>query len=226
MLALPLRLSSRLTVAAERPSIAPIRRSDHLLIAEGEASTWNSSWPLITEIRNGRCGILLQPETLDGEMLLRTPFPRIQRSEFPPGRGMFAARNQVARVQLPYVDALRATVKAVLATNDPAFGNTGPRLAELLDSLERATHWLAAQKGSDAALAGATPYLRMFGSAAGGCMLADQALAALHESGDAPARIALARFFAENIAVPAIGLERTVTEGADSVNDAQAALEA
>jgi S-DNA-T family DNA segregation ATPase FtsK/SpoIIIE len=91
-----------------------IRRSDHLLIAEGEASTWNSSWPLITEIRNGRCGILLQPETLDGEMLLRTPFPRIQRSEFPPGRGMFAARNQVARVQLPYVDAL-----------EPAFGADG-----------------------------------------------------------------------------------------------------
>jgi acyl-CoA dehydrogenase len=125
-----------------------------------------------------------------------------------------------------YIDALRATVKAVLATNDPAFGNTGPRLAELIDCLERSTHWLAAQKGSDAALAGATPYLRMFGSAAGGCMLADQALAALRESGDTPARIALARFFAENIAVQAIGLERSVTEGAAGINDAQAALSA
>ena len=91
-----------------------IRRSDHLLVAEGEASTWNSSWPLISEIKNGRCGILLQPETLDGEILLKTPFPRIQRSEFPPGRGMFAARNRVARVQLPFVDPA-----------EPAFGSDG-----------------------------------------------------------------------------------------------------
>ena len=64
----------------------------------------------------------------------------------------------------------------------------------------------------------------MFGNAAGGCMLADQALAALRESGDGAARIALIRFFAENIAVPAAGLERSVTEGADSINNAQAAL--
>ena len=61
-----------------------------------------------------------------------------------------------------------------------------------------------AQKSSDAALAGATPYLRMFGHAAGGCMLAEQALAAARETGDGAARTALTRFFAENIAV-AIG---------------------
>ena len=41
---------------------------------------------------------------------------------------------------------------------------------------------------------------------------------------DAAARIALARFFAENIAVAASGLERIVFEGADSVNHAEAAL--
>ena len=123
-----------------------------------------------------------------------------------------------------YLDELRRTVQAVLETNDPAFGNTGPRLAELTDSVERATQWLLAQKGSAAALAGATPYLRMFGSLAGGCMLADQALAGLRESGNGAARIALTRFFAENIAVPAVGLERSVTEGADSINNAQAAL--
>ena len=38
-------------------------------------------------------------------------------------------------------------------------------------------------------------------------------------NGDPAARIAIARFFAENIAVQAPGLERTVTE-ADSVNAA------
>ena len=40
----------------------------------------------------------------------------------------------------------------------------------------------------------------------------------LNGSADAPRRVALARFFAENIAVQAGGLEATVTEGADSVN--------
>jgi len=123
-----------------------------------------------------------------------------------------------------YLDELRATVSAVKASNAPAFGETAARLGEAVDSLERATHWLLAQKSSDAALAGATPYLRLFGHAAGGCMLAEQALAALRESGDAPSRIALARFFAENIAVQASGLERSVTEGAESITGAQAAL--
>jgi len=123
-----------------------------------------------------------------------------------------------------YLDELRATVSAVKASNAPAFGETAARLGEAVDSLELATHWLLAQKSSDAALAGATPYLRLFGHAAGGCMLAEQALAALRESGDAPSRIALARFFAENIAVQASGLERSVTEGAESITGAQAAL--
>jgi hypothetical protein len=98
------------------------------------------------------------------------------------------------------------------------------RLGEAIDSLERATTWLLAERGSQAALAGATPYLRLFGNAAGGCMLAEQALAALRESDEPAARVALARFFAENLAVQASGLERNVTEGADSVMLAEAAL--
>ena len=55
-------------------------------------------------------------------------------------------------------------------------------------------------------------------------MLASQALAALRQSGDGAARTALARFFAENIAVQASGLERAVTEGSGSITGAQAAL--
>jgi acyl-CoA dehydrogenase len=126
-----------------------------------------------------------------------------------------------------YLDELRTIVKAVQATNDPAFGATGARLAEAVDSLDRATTWLLSkiEKEPQAALAGATPYLRLFGNAAGGCMLADEALAALRIAGAEPAsRVAIARFFAENIAVQASGLERIVIEGADSVNAADAAL--
>ena len=123
-----------------------------------------------------------------------------------------------------YLNELRRTVAAVAASNNPAFGQTSTRLGEAIDSLERATQWLLAQKSSDAALAGATPYLRLFGNAAGGCMLAEQALAAARETGDGAARTALIRFFAENIAVQGSGLERAVTEGGDSITNAQAAL--
>jgi acyl-CoA dehydrogenase len=128
-----------------------------------------------------------------------------------------------------YLDDLRAIVASVKAINDPALGATGARLGEAVDSLERTTRWLVDQlaKEPEAALAGATPYLRLFALAAGGCALATDALA-VRSAGDGAAdhgaRIALARFFAENLTVSAVGLERTVTEGAGSVNDAQAAL--
>jgi len=122
-----------------------------------------------------------------------------------------------------YIDELRRTVKSVQSSNAPAFGETAARLGEAADSLERATRWLLAQKSSDAAFAGATPYLRLFGNAAGGCMLAEEALASLRV-GDGTGRTVLARFFAENLAVQATGLERSVTEGADSITSARAAL--
>jgi len=128
------------------------------------------------------------------------------------------------RTVAAYIDELRGTVADVQASNAPGFGATAARLKEAVESLARATHWLLAQKGSEAALAGATPYLRLFGNAAGGCLLAEQALAALRASSDGAGRTALARFFAENIAVAASGLERAVTEGADSITHAQAAL--
>ena len=127
-------------------------------------------------------------------------------------------------VMKSYLDELRKTVAAVKQANDPAFGATGARLSDAVDSLDRATAWLLGKldKSPDAALAGATPYLRLFASAAGGCALAEDALAAsrLNGGADGGGRVALARFFAENIAVQAGGLETTVTEGADSVSAA------
>ena len=125
-----------------------------------------------------------------------------------------------------YLGELRGVVEAVNATNDPALGWSGVRLEEAVASLTRATRWMLANtdKSLDEALAGATPYLRLFSIAAGGCLLAQQALAALRINADAGPRIALARFFAENFAVQAAGLERTVVEGALSVTGADAAL--
>ena len=125
-----------------------------------------------------------------------------------------------------HIDELRGIVQALDASNDPAFGFTAVRLADAVESLARATGWLAAHLDNepDAALAGATPYLRLFGLATGGCLLAKEALAAMRLGGDAAARLAVTRFFAENFAVQAGALERTVVEGAAGVLDADAAL--
>src|SRR3954470_12670863 len=122
------------------------------------------------------------------------------------------------------LDELTAIVKRVEASNDPAFGTTGAKLRDALGSLERTSRWLLERIASapNDALAGATPYLRLFGSALGGCKLASEALAA--RDGDDMRHVTLARFFAENISVHAASLERTVMDGAEAVNGADAVL--
>jgi hypothetical protein len=75
------------------------------------------------------------------------------------------------------------------------------------------------EKTPNDALSGATPYLRLWASALGGCRLADQALARRGES-DGSQRVTLARFFAESIAVQAPSLESTVMDSAEAINGA------
>src|SRR5205085_11940660 len=84
------------------------------------------------------------------------------------------------------LDELSAIVSRVEASNDPAFGTTGAKLRDALSSLDRASRWLSERVTSapNDALAGATPYLKLFGSALGGCWLAGEALAA-RTSGEA-----------------------------------------
>jgi alkylation response protein AidB-like acyl-CoA dehydrogenase len=127
------------------------------------------------------------------------------------------------------LDELSDIVKRVEASNDPAFGTTGTKLRDALASLERTSRWLLERivSAPNDALAGATPYLRLFGSTLGGCKLAEEALAArtLGEGlGDPQRYVTLARFFAENISVQASSLERTVIDSAEAVNGADAVL--
>jgi alkylation response protein AidB-like acyl-CoA dehydrogenase len=128
-----------------------------------------------------------------------------------------------------YIGEIRRTIAALDAANTGAFGWAGVRLEEAVDSLERTTQWLLGNQHNDldTALAGATPYLRLFALTAGGALLAEEALAAQRiasNGADAAARVAIARFFAENMTVHARSLERTVIEGAESVTNADAAL--
>ena len=85
------------------------------------------------------------------------------------------------------------------------------RRSDALDQATRAMQrWLASD--SESALAGASPYLRLFGLTLGGACLAKAGLAAaeLAASGDPSelARVALARFYAEKLLPVAPGLNR------------------
>ncbi|HEX2134283.1 MAG TPA: acyl-CoA dehydrogenase [Microvirga sp.] len=131
------------------------------------------------------------------------------------------------------IAAMRATVTRLVKEATPAFGNTAARLRGAVESLDRATSFMLRAASANTphdALAGATPYLRLFALAQGGACLADAALAAsaLAGSGDSdpahPGRIALCRFFAENIAVGAEGLEAAVMAGGGTIEDAPLAL--
>ena len=121
-----------------------------------------------------------------------------------------------------YIGELWKTAEEVRASNRPEFGRMGERLAEAVTALAEATRWLGTTlaKDPDAAQAGAQPYLRLFGLAAGGIYLARGALAVVRDPGTANGQgatyIALARFFAENLTTVAPGLKESIIAGADS----------
>jgi acyl-CoA dehydrogenase len=129
---------------------------------------------------------------------------------------------------------MRSAARALREGNAESFGEMESCLEGALDATERATAFMleaSATRPQDA-LAGATPYLRLFALARGGTALGRGALAAhrlLSAGNSDPAlleRVATARFFAENIATGAGGLEREVTRGAGSVHAAAAVLSA
>ncbi len=127
--------------------------------------------------------------------------------------------------------ALVAAYLAEMRALDDKLGAAGAPLQAVaanlraaIDSLEAATDWLLQQMTQDqnAAAAGATPYLRMFGLTLGGYLLAKGAVAAdelLAASADDTAfldrRIATARFYGEQILPQVPGLGAAATAGAD-----------
>jgi alkylation response protein AidB-like acyl-CoA dehydrogenase len=114
-----------------------------------------------------------------------------------------------------YLAELAGIIGNVRVSNRPEFGNMGQRLTEALSGLQSATLWMALmlQSAPEAALASATPYLRLMSLTAGGAYLAKGALT---EEGASP-RVAIARFFAENLLTEVAGLAEAVQSGADSV---------
>ncbi|PTM98449.1 acyl-CoA dehydrogenase [Mycoplana dimorpha] len=121
---------------------------------------------------------------------------------------------------------LKGIAGAVRAAEDSGFGETAARLGSSLADLEAATDWLgrAMAEGRHAdALAGATPYQRLFGLALTGAYLAKAALA---DAGDGrkAERTALCRFAAENLMAETAALKDRVINGAASLAAARAVL--
>lgn len=125
-----------------------------------------------------------------------------------------------------FIGELKEIADRISASNDTAFGETGDRLRAAIAALETATGWLldtqAAGKTADA-LAGATPYQRLFGLVLTGCYLAKGALVAV-DNGGPEKRVALCRFMAENLLAETSALKDRVVSGAASLQAARSIL--
>ncbi|MCV3243803.1 acyl-CoA dehydrogenase [Mesorhizobium sp. ZC-5] len=116
---------------------------------------------------------------------------------------------------IDYIRELDEIANAVAASNRMGFGQTALYLEQALDCLTRSTRYLQQRLADgkiDDALAGATPYLRLFALTAGAAYLARGALA---EGGEE--RTPLCRFFAENLLGETRALADRVTGGAESL---------
>jgi alkylation response protein AidB-like acyl-CoA dehydrogenase len=119
------------------------------------------------------------------------------------------------------LDRIAAVDPALAAAGEPVAGLRAA-LAANLAALREATEWLLGPARTDPqnALAGATPYLRMFGWVLGGWFHARAALAALGQldaghdpDGALASRLVAARFYGEQLLPQAAGLLPSVMAG-------------
>jgi hypothetical protein len=137
-------------------------------------------------------------------------------------RKLRLAGGAPVRLVIDEIAGIAAQVAAVEATR---FGKTGQLLAAAAGHASAATGFLIgalAGGRTNEALAGATPYLRLFALAYGGGLLAKAALDA--PPAEAEAAIAIARFFAETFLGETAALDATVRDGAEGLRAAARAL--
>ena len=125
-----------------------------------------------------------------------------------------------------FLGELRGIADAVARSNLDGFGETAPRLESAIADLEKASEWLLSRQAEGAvaeALAGATPYQRLFGLVLTGAYLAKGGLVDAAD-GEAGKRIALCRFAAENLLAETVALTDRIVAGASSLEAARIAL--
>ena len=102
---------------ADRPMRALLQAmndSDHLLIGEAEITRASGSIGVLGEWKTGRQGIVLKPDTYDGEAIFKTAFGRVKRSDFPVGRGIFVQAGRAVTMQMPFVPEVPPQATAAL----------------------------------------------------------------------------------------------------------------
>jgi alkylation response protein AidB-like acyl-CoA dehydrogenase len=123
---------------------------------------------------------------------------------------------------LGFIAELGESSAAIRTSNPSGFGQTAKAIDRAVADLLESTRFLQnalAEGQVEQALAGATPYLRQFALTAGAAYLAKAAL-----GGDGGQRIALCRFYADNLLGETAALKQTVIGGGESLIAAGASL--
>ena len=139
------------------------------------------------------------------------------------GRKVAAEKGMTAKA---VIAEMRAFDRELAGSNDPALGVIRRALSEGVTALSEATDWLLETYPYNvkAASAGAVPYLKLWGTVAGGWQLARGALVSKRRLDEGSAdfdfyrgKIATARFFAEHILPLAQAYRQAIVNGSASV---------
>ena len=121
-----------------------------------------------------------------------------------------------------YIAEMQQTAETCRQSNNPVLVDVAERLNAAITVLQETTEWMTAQRGSMDSLAGATPYLRLFGLVAGCHYLARGAHAVTQEDVDpafAQRKTASTQFYAHNLLSAVGGLADAVKAGNDMLQD-------
>jgi 3-(methylsulfanyl)propanoyl-CoA dehydrogenase len=142
------------------------------------------------------------------------------------GRKLARDGGRAAAAVIAEMRATAAAATSLAATAAPGLRAIAAALAEAVDALERAVHYVVENYGKDirSVSVGAVPLLKLFGIVAGGWQLLRSAsisqrrLAAPNgkaaDAGFHEAKIATARFYADHILSQAPGLAHSIVHGA------------
>ena len=124
------------------------------------------------------------------------------------------------KVVQDYIEELRDISDETRKRNTPKWSQIADALDAALGELTDSTKWLLdqmKQENKSAVLAGATPYLKLFGLSAGGCYLAKSAYSSIDHLSEE--RAALAGYFATNLLRETASLSASIQNGATSLGD-------
>src|SRR5260221_4885110 len=136
------------------------------------------------------------------------------------GRKLMRDKGEAA---YDFIAEMRLIDRFLAMQSDAAFATIRSHLAPAIDALAAATTWIVDKWDADTArtIAGAVPYLKLFGTVAGGWITARAALAAQSrldrgdgEPGFNAAKISTAAFYADQYLAAAAGLVPAVRGGA------------